>query len=70
MKTIFRDKSPYDYPHLIAILIVLLFGRTLGIGAGVVVAAWYCKCLSTEYSWNQNGIGVLGKAKNLFAKSG
>jgi hypothetical protein len=51
MKTIFKDKSLYDYPHLIAILIVLLFGRVLGIGTGAVVAAWYCKCMSKQYSW-------------------
>ena len=37
MKRFFKDKSLYDYPHLIAILIVLAFGRTLGIGTGVVV---------------------------------
>jgi hypothetical protein len=69
MKTIFKGKSLYDYPHLIAILIVALFGCTLGIGTGVIVAAWYCKCNSQPYSRSPNQAGVLGELKKVLAKS-
>ena len=70
MKTIFSGKSLYDYPHLIAILIVLLFERTLGIGTGAVVAAGYCKCMSKQSTWNSDGTGVLEKLWRVFTKSG
>jgi hypothetical protein len=70
MKRFFKDKSLYDYPHLVAILIVLLFGRMLRIGSGAVVAAWYWKCMSKQYPWNQDGTGVPGKLKDVFSKAG
>lgn len=70
MKTLFSGKSLYDYPHLIAILIVLVFGRTLGIGTGVVVAAWYCKCISRQHSWSQYETGMLGKARSVLSRVG
>ena len=43
-----KRKTIFDYPLLIAVVIILVCGRTLGIGTGAVLAAWYCACMSNQ----------------------
>jgi hypothetical protein len=43
-----QGKSLFEYPYLVAIVILIIGGPTLGLGTGAVLSAWFCACLSEE----------------------